>query len=730
MIEEVLLALSGHPSSLCTAQFSNTSNTSSLVTPAEKTLLLSVGRLGDLHRALRSHVQYIRQSHPSIICKAVANTLLSVNLSKFQQHIETVERNILLKDASRVGAYNIVPLASIVQEFDEWKRLLEWYWKLACFISPVDKPIIASQSSLGEACTGPALLNRLSSEMETGYEDIEEAATQLLVVGEQAFMRITSCWLLTGKLPDLGHEDFFVRQKIHASNNTISHSLEKKLIPTFTTAETASSILFIGRTLKMLEPSQSGNSIRSATKMDSITTSLMANTMSCLRTINYPIKSALLAASVTTIRKDLSRALGNSLLPMHSVLEVINHIRDFFLVGRPDFTDHLIEEADKYLDQRYQQTKTSARSVANTDLVGITMKATEVRTVMSRTWAAINSSSISENLHDAETEWAQEHLSLALLQSTDVQDGLEQLSDSGLNAIVTTTPKFGDFLLATPIELKLNLDSTFDLFLSLKDRQVYSSIHAYLVAIRRSHNHTSRLWKDGAIRKTVYKKGVLHKRGISMRKIWHTCTAIVSTLSEIGSFFSTEVVEQSWTTFYQWAVPHNAAPNSISQGANGSTSEHDKDWAAASLPHDLETLGTAHHQYLRTLAKSLLLADESWTRNMRNLLTYVDSMVAFVSRLQRAQQSVELYRGNVEEQLYSKYVREEEFLFNEAKKTCARVEDAISKLIDRLKHMNFNEIGTPGADTRDSGFEPWQPGNSGVEKLLLRLDMRPEEDMV
>jgi len=103
-------------------------------------------------------------------------------------------------------------------------------------------------------------------------------------------------------------------------------------------------------------------------------------------------------------------------------------------------------------------------------------------------------------------------------------------------------------------------------------------------------------------------------------------------------------------------------------------------------------------------------------------------MIAFVTRLQLAQENLELYNENVDELLRSKYIREEEYLFEEAKKSCTKVEEAVNNLTHRLKHINFNETSRTKVDTAQSDFEPWFPGNGGIERLLLRLDMRSEDD--
>jgi hypothetical protein len=47
--------------------------------------------------------------------------------------------------------------------------------------------------------------------MKTGYVDIEEAALSLVSVAETAWLKQVSGWVLYGRLPSFGMEDFFVQ---------------------------------------------------------------------------------------------------------------------------------------------------------------------------------------------------------------------------------------------------------------------------------------------------------------------------------------------------------------------------------------------------------------------------------------------------------------------------------------------------------------------------------------
>ena len=108
------------------------------------------------------------------------------------------------KNSASVGAYNIVPLTSIVQEFSGWTRRMEWFLEIVDFIM---------RGSGGERskCSGAMIIDKLCDSVQTGYVDIEEAALSLVKVAETAWLKQVSGWILYGRLPSFGREDFFVQ---------------------------------------------------------------------------------------------------------------------------------------------------------------------------------------------------------------------------------------------------------------------------------------------------------------------------------------------------------------------------------------------------------------------------------------------------------------------------------------------------------------------------------------
>lgn len=198
MLHEILLSLSGHPSPLLT---SDTASTTSplILSPPEKALLASVAHLTDLHCKLLHHTDEITSTHLSSICQAVALSIRSTHLARFQQKVLEVENGVLRKDSGTVGAYNIVPLTAIVGEFSDWTRRMEWFWEITQFM-------------MGKGCTGAQIIDKLCDSAQTGYSDIEEVALHLVKVAETAWLKQASAWILYGRLPFSGRDDFFIHK--------------------------------------------------------------------------------------------------------------------------------------------------------------------------------------------------------------------------------------------------------------------------------------------------------------------------------------------------------------------------------------------------------------------------------------------------------------------------------------------------------------------------------------
>ena len=201
MLHEILLSLSGHPSPLLRT---HTPEAYSLagITPPERQLLAWAAHLSDVHIKLIAHTAQIAASHPSTICRAVAAAIDSIHLSAFQQKVLQVEESILKDDPALVGAYNIVPLTAVMAEFRQWTRRMDWLWDTVQFM--------AADGKGSDVCQGSQLMNRLREELQSGYDDVRETAMSLVTVAETSWLKQISAWILYGRLPMFGEDDFFV----------------------------------------------------------------------------------------------------------------------------------------------------------------------------------------------------------------------------------------------------------------------------------------------------------------------------------------------------------------------------------------------------------------------------------------------------------------------------------------------------------------------------------------
>ena len=71
-------------------------------------------------------------------------------------------------------------------------------------------------------CSGAMAIDKLCNAIQTGYVDIQEAALSLVKAAETAWLKQMSAWILYGRLPSFGKEDFFVKAVDGDENTQVS----------------------------------------------------------------------------------------------------------------------------------------------------------------------------------------------------------------------------------------------------------------------------------------------------------------------------------------------------------------------------------------------------------------------------------------------------------------------------------------------------------------------------
>ncbi|OWP00416.1 Spc97/Spc98 family protein [Marssonina coronariae] len=723
MLHEILLSLSGHPSPLLTADHSSPN---SILSPSEKALLSSIAHLSNLHCKLLAHTAAIAISHPSSICQAVATAIKYTHLANFQRKILEVEDAILQKDAGIVGAYNLVPLTSIVGEFSEWTRRMEWFLEVVEFMI---------RGHAGGSCTGAMSINRLCEAMKTGYADVEEAALSLVRVAETAWLKQISAWVLYGRLPSFGRDDFFV-QMVHGDAQEF-HS-KPELLPAFVSAPTANSLLFIGRSLNHIR-------VKGASSARSPELDLLSSHLQQLSALKFPINGANFSRVIASIRISLSQTTLQKLLPLSKVIEILTLLREFFLLGRGEFAIALITEADEKIRSRWQRSGTIDYDKGD-GLGNIVVKDGEVSAVLARTWAAMGSlkGQYEEDQDEDEVlELARDLVQLIITKPTSATPS----KGSHPASLIASTP-FKNLLISVPVILSLRIPSPLDIFLTPADIQSCSSISAYLLSIRRAHLRLTDLWKITSLRRdhpappgppygsstggrnkvrTIRSRG--KERSQAMRSVWATSSAAVFFLGETEAYLQGEVVQGTWLGFMKWLKGEGSRPTSKS-----SLNEEEDIWLQAgrepkmqttSHTHDPQTLADAHRRYLSALATGILLTNPLFTDPLYRLLQQIDHLVALVYRVHSIWQSLDLEADEGVVDAFLDLHKEEKDIKDQLVTVAARVKASIEELVNCLRNIDQEKEGWEDgfAELVLSEEGVYVPAKVGrVDRLLMKLD--------
>ena len=315
---------------------------------------------------------------------------------------------------------------------------------------------------------------------------------------------------------------------------------------------------------------------------------------------------------------------------------------------------------------------------------------------------------------------------------------------------------FDDLLLSVPTSLTMDIRSPLDLFITKADLDVYSSINASLLAVRRAHLHLAELWRYSSIRRdhpcppgyqysnSPHGKAMLKrrrqrttKRAQDMRKIWATCAAAIFFFAESEAYFHGAVIQQTFSHFIAWVtVPQGSSSTETVTAAFDRTNtisfRESVTEGDLQKQHDPEALASAHRRFLSSVAYSLLLTDQPFTKALRTLCTHVDELVAYITRLTKIQQNLDLEEDEGIEDYSQNYKKEESEVSLEMDRARRRLDSDLKALVERLREIDSERIGAsaPGTETgaamEEGAYEPLRVG--GIDRLLMKLDWSGEDE--
>jgi len=755
MLHELLLSLSGHPSPLLQHPTDKPASgpLHEYLSPAENVLLQRLAQdLGEKHKNVRDTAARISSTHPSTVCRAIATAITLTHLERFQQAILDVEKDILDENPSFVGAYNIVPLSGVVGAFDGWSRKLQWLLSLVKYIQ--EGGTLGKGDREHSSCTAAHVIDWLRDSANTGYPDIEHLSYQLIEVAERAWLRLLSAWVLYGKLPSLGTTDFFVHRSVRGGEQegvNEEYEVKQHLIPSFVLLSTASSVLFIGRSM---------NNIRNrASAMDqglwnrqSPELALLPSHLEHLSFLKPPINASSFSTAISSVRLSLSQNVLQRLLPVSKVIEILRILRDFFLLERGEFAIALITAADQRLASRQSRFADKLGTKNASGLKSAIIKEGEVSAVLARTWAAMVSlqSADDEDIDD-DLELARDLVSLSL-------KSLGPMPNENGSGIM---PTFDDLLLPSPTTLTLHIPSPLDLFFTSSEVQTYSYIHAYLLTLRRAHHRLAQTFLLSVLRRDhpspkapshlpsqIQLKIVERMRHRAnhrvklLRPVWATISSAAFLLAELAAYLEGEVIKSSWIAFHTWLDPNSSSTTSSSRpGTSSSATSFAPLNSNASLPlqrsvqtqntrilnHDPETITRAHRAYLSSLTHALLLTTPEFTTRLRSLMDAVDHLSALMQRLETVYRNLDLEADMGVVDTFTNYKAEERDVLREVDGARWNVEKGMKGVVRALREIDADRTGggsraidVGGLDPENDVFIPERAG--GLDRLLMKLD--------
>lgn len=731
MLHELLLALSGHPSPLFDKSLAPNGSPAEhsadlpFLSPPESSLLASIGTLSELHRKLHRHLETISAQHASTVCRAVANSIRQVHLARFQRRILEIESKILTKDTGLVGAYEIVPLASVVEKFDDWHRPMAWYWDLSCFMMP------PGRHSADTNCSGAAIIDRLRSEMRTGFNDIEDVAVELSRIAETAWLKQLSAWVLHGNLPSSGKQDFLFRINDSSEGEDGTFGINLALKPGFVSNATASSMLFIGKCLNQVHRYRQRSTSVLTTP---ITDAKLASThLSYLSSLCLPIQAGQLNRTISAIRSSLSQNVLQHLLPMDLILRALSCLRQYFLLHDGEFALVVINEAESKVEARWQSKGRLLKKDPLQALRGLTINDAELNHTLSQVWNSLSNANDADE--DEVMEFARKHVSLSASRRS---PGGRLPSDTTYVAAPQASPvSYDDLLLLGSTSLRMDIPPPLDLILSPHEVDAYSAISSYLLSVRRAQLRLGNLWRQSSARRhhpapaeprfsstesgrsrIAEARVRTNQRAIAMRKVWATCSATLFLLSETAAYFEGEVIKPSWEHFDKWVIE----PQTSHGGTDDSGSLSDLESSAAGPQRDPETIRSGHRAFVAALTYALLLTDLPYTRELRSLLGNIDQLIAFFVRLLDVQQKADLEHDA--DGLGAATEDDERKTALELDRARKKVDSDLKSVIGRLRQLDRERIGAARyldpAILERGGFVPWKA--AGVDRLLMKLE--------
>lgn len=694
-------------------------------------MLDTLAHLRDLHVKIKRTTTTLSTKHESMVCRAVSSSITDIHLGRFMDKIMQVESLILQKDAAYVGAYEIVPLSTVVAEFAPWTRRLEWLWSIAQQLDPGPRKSVC----------GANVLDILENETHTGYSDIEDMAVELLIVAQKTWMRAASLWILYGKLPSSGANDFCIKPNPSPTSAMDEFMIDPSLTPKLVNPGASHAFISAGSAMSQLR-SRARSIAFAQGGFHDISMSLLRDHLALLESLRYPLNPSLFESVLSAINSSTSKNALSQILPRPLVMQLLHVAMRYMLLGQGEFAVSLIGHADDRVNDR-QRAQTATRPVRKMGkLDGLAVKEAELNGILSKTMAEIAAVQAYDDLEDEILHLAKKLIHLKAAGDHD---------DPHLIAKLLPMP--------TLLQLTIPANSPLHMFLSSDDAKLYATINAYLLSIHRADLHLSSLWTLSSQRRcypsplgpprSSTQSGRFRlearrlrdaQRHTRTRGHWTCASKILFLVNELEAYLQGEVIQSSWTCFHEWLQGKDKSYSSSAKSSRPGTasSGEPSDFvqvlggADKGVPTDPRAMAEAHRKYLHALNAAIFLTNKEFVAILKELLNQTDHLIALFSRLQTVWDGLDLQEDEGVVDAFSDYANDENEVLSEMDRTRHDVEGLLSSVVDKIRNIEKDKRTGVGVSSEieeslnsinlngTRAFVPWQART--VDRLVMKLD--------
>ncbi|WVQ79289.1 hypothetical protein IAT38_001385 [Cryptococcus sp. DSM 104549] len=594
MLAEVLLVLSGHPSSFfiphppapsTPTTFHLSPSLASYLHPGEVASLNSLASLAFRYRKVKTWASTTqRLGREAVLADSLASSrkgkqreagIVPGDGAAPSQYLATLAGNVLealgdydlliVQTEARVLAFDpgmvqdqqgYVPLSSLVATFDRWQA------PLASLALMVDQ--LSSAAPGGGTWTPGKLIDLVYDKTQTGNPFLEGIFTNLASSLRYLFLAHFVAFILYGIVPtssspttpaiglNVGADPLSPQHRVYALN--------EEMLPLSVKGKMKESMLYVGRVAATLK--REGRSLPKGL-VDGLREDIMA--------VKSLEEGEGLEDAVERARAEVGEWLWKNILTGPQVAESIQTLANFFLLRKADYAISLIREISQLRLEKL----------------------------------------ITSNPHSSSSVIREQDLDLALLRasmgtSAELDAGLEKLrfkmEQGPLRALLPTvppkTPKksargdvsfdekssirklFSSSLLGTPLTLTTSITWPLDLFLTPPAISTYSDIQAYLTAIRDTHIRVLSCWTSLSAAQRQRRKwtgtteGGTPEEEVARKKLarsaWGTVRLMLFFIDQLQSHFMTDIIDVQHKRLLE-QLELGDAPGGSSAGLAGST---------------------------------------------------------------------------------------------------------------------------------------------------------------